>query len=79
MVSLGGAKMKAGWKTTEFWVALGAIGLDAFSPYVLGAAQSAGENTFTWASALIAGAYAISRGLAKRGSTIMLGGNHRSD
>jgi len=71
--------MKPGWQTSEFWVAVVAVGLDAVAPHILGAAQSSGEEAFTLAGAIIAGAYAISRGLAKRGSTVVLGGNHRSD
>ena len=54
---------KAGWKTTEFWVAVSGMvaGVVAAVQGYLPAEAAA------WAGAGIAGLYAFSRGLAKQG------------
>ena len=55
--------IKAGWKTTEFWVAVSGMiaGVIAAMQGYLPAEAAA------WAGAIIAGLYAFSRGLAKQG------------
>ena len=55
--------IKAGWKTTEFWVAVSGMiaGVIAAVQGYLPAEAAA------WAGAIIAGLYAFSRGLAKQG------------
>ena len=55
--------IKAGYKTTEFWVAVSGMvaGVLASIQGYLPAESAA------WAGAIIAGLYAFSRGLAKQG------------
>lgn len=55
--------MKAGYKTTEFWVAVSAMVAS-----VIAAIQGyLPAEAAAWAGAVIAGLYAFSRGLAKQG------------
>jgi hypothetical protein len=53
--------MKPGYKTTEFYIAL----LVIVGSTIAGAAEWLPPRYAAWASTLSAGAYALSRGLAK--------------
>jgi len=59
--------MKSGWKTTEFWMALGALllmnsGMPMVSPEV---ATEAVSQTAAYGTAFVGGMYGIGRSVAK--------------
>ena len=65
---------KQAFKTTEFWAMVGVVGAILASAAVIDAGDSGGTDQFiarqAWLYvAIVAGAYFISRGLAKSGSS----------
>ena len=65
---------KQAFKTTEFWAMLGVIGAILISAAVINGGDTGGTDEFiarqAWLYvAIVAGAYLISRGLAKSGSS----------